>query len=77
MLNTQVFTLICKRILHPALSFVLLLPALMLLPWHLHCTTVNAQPRIVFGKKQINTENPYMLHRVCSQEFFMRACDLP
>lgn len=34
-LNTQVFTLICWRILHPVLSFVLL-------QWYLRCTTAIA-----------------------------------
>lgn len=76
-LNTQAFTLICRRILHPALSFGLLLRGLMLLQWNLHCTAVTAQTRIVFGEKQINIENAYMPHRVCSQSVFMHACDLP
>lgn len=30
-----------------------------------------------FGEKQINVENAYMPHRLCSQAFFMHACDLP
>lgn len=73
-LNTQVFTLICRRILHPALSFVPPLPDPMLLWWYLHCTAVIAQPRRGFG-----VTSKYWKCLYASQRFFffMHACDLP